>query len=159
MHKAVSWILALVLVGCGQIPRDQTSEAKSTQAVEPPPTMVVHKTETCSCCTAWVEHVRDAGFVVEVRNETDLNEVKKRLGVPFGKGSCHTAEIAGYYIEGHVPSSDIARLLAERPHAKGLVLAGMPIGSPGMEAPDGSREPYVVEIVDAAGSVAPYAMH
>ncbi len=123
------------------------------------PLVVVHKTPTCGCCTAWVDHMRQAGFPVEVRDSVDLHPVKSRLGVPPGKGSCHTAEVGGYLVEGHVPAEDVARLLDERPRARGLVLPGMPIGSPGMEAPDGRVEPYTVELVAEDGSVVPFSRH
>jgi hypothetical protein len=106
-----------------------------------------------------VDHLREAGFRVEVRNEDNLNPIKERLGVPYGKGSCHTAEIGGYVIEGHVPAEDIKRLLSEKPDAKGLVLPGMPLGSPGMEVPDGTVQPYAVELVRRDGSTVAYAGH
>ena len=79
--------------------------------------------------------------------------------MPAGKGSCHTAEIDGYLIEGHVPVADIQKLLKERPDARGLVVAAMPIGSPGMEAPDGSADSFVVELVARDGSTRPYSQY
>lgn len=79
--------------------------------------------------------------------------------MPAGRGSCHTAQVGGYFIEGHVPASDVRRLLAERPRAKGLVVAGMPKGSPGMEVPGGAVEAYTVELVAADGSTMPFAQH
>jgi hypothetical protein len=103
--------------------------------------------------------MRAAGFRVEVHDVDNLDPVKTRLGIPAGKGSCHTAEIGGYFVEGHVPAQDIKRLLAERPNAKGLVLPGMPLGSPGMEAPDGSVQPYTVELVDPQGETVAFAQH
>lgn len=123
------------------------------------PTMVVHKSEGCACCEGWVEHMRRAGFAVEVREVSNMDGVKTRVGVPSGKGSCHTAEVGGYFIEGHVPAADVKRLLAERPAGKGLVLPGMPLGSPGMEAPDGSVHPYTVELVLPSGATADFAQH
>lgn len=123
------------------------------------PLAVVHKSPTCGCCTAWVDHMRQAGFRVEVREEDDLDPIKRGLGVPAGKGSCHTAEIGGYVVEGHVPADDVKRLLREKPDAVGLVLPGMPTGSPGMEAPDGRVQPYTVELVQRDGSTTPYARH
>jgi hypothetical protein len=124
-----------------------------------PPLAVVHKSPTCGCCGLWVEHLQKAGFRVEVRNADNVNAVKERLGVPYGKGSCHTAEIGGYFVEGHVPAEDIKRLLAEKPNAKGLVLPGMPLGSPGMEVPSGEVQPYTVELVQRDGSTVAYAGH
>lgn len=123
------------------------------------PAALVHKSPTCGCCGVWVEHLRAAGFAVEVRDHDNLNPVKERLGVPYGKGSCHTAEIGGYMIEGHVPVEDIRRLLAERPAARGLVLPGMPAGSPGMEMPDGRVQAYTVELVATDGSTRAYSHH
>jgi hypothetical protein len=106
-----------------------------------------------------VDHLKEAGFQVEVRNSEDVMPVKQRLGVPYGKGSCHTAEIAGYFIEGHVPAEDIKRLLAEKPDAKGLVLPGMPMGSPGMEGPEGTARPYTVELVGRDGTTSSFSQH
>ena len=118
--------------------------------------MIVHKTPTCGCCGLWVEHMQSAGFNVEVRNADDLTRVKTQLGVPYGKGSCHTAEIDGYFIEGHVPAEDVRRLLTERPKARGLALPGMPLGSPGMEMPDGRVQPYTIELVAEDGSTSTF---
>lgn len=121
--------------------------------------MVVHKSAYCGCCELWVEHMREAGFAVEVRNVDNLNPIKQRVGVPLAKGSCHTAQVGNYFIEGHVPAEDVKRLLAEQPDAKGLVLPGMPKGSPGMEVPDGSIDAYTVELVANDGSTSPFARH
>lgn len=118
--------------------------------------MVVHKSPTCGCCGLWVEHMRGAGFSVEVVETADLATVKERLGVPSGKGSCHTAEVGGYWVEGHVPAEDVLRLLTERPKARGLALPGMPLGSPGMETPDRRVQPYTVELVAEDGSTSDY---
>src|SRR3546814_8654638 len=96
--------------------------------------------------------MREAGFTVEVRNTNNLNPVKERLGVPYGKGSCHTAEVGGYVVEGQVPADDVKRLLAQQLEAKGLVLPGMPLGSPGMEMPGGQTEPYTDELVTSGGA-------
>lgn len=102
------------------------------------PEVVVHRDPSCGCCGAWAEHLRRAGFSVTMVETGNRNTIKQRLGVPADLISCHTAEIAGYVVEGHVPASAIRRLLAERPPAAGLAVPGMPVGSPGMEggAPD-----------------------
>lgn len=136
-----------------------TLETPAVTATADLPLVVVHKSPSCGCCGLWVDHLEQAGFQVEVRNEDNLNPIKERVGVPFGKGSCHTAEVAGYFVEGHVPAEDIKRLLSEKPNAKGLVLPGMPLGSPGMEVPDGTVQPYTVEIVDQEGTIAAFAQH
>ena len=137
--------------------REATSSATPANAALPH--VVVHKTPTCGCCGSWIEHLRAAGFQVEAQDHDDLGPAKERLGVPYGKGSCHTAEVGGYLVEGHVPAADIKRLLAEKPDARGLVLPGMPIGSPGMESPDGRVQPYTVELVERDGSTRPWASH
>lgn len=123
------------------------------------PVALVHKSPTCGCCASWVEHLRKAGFTVQVDQRENLEPLKKRLGVPLGKGSCHTAEIGGLIVEGHVPAEDIKRLLADRGDARGLVLPGMPMGSPGMEVPDGRVQRYTVEKINADGSTSPFATH
>lgn len=106
------------------------------------PIITVSKDPNCGCCTGWVEHLRRDGFVATVIETTDLQAIKMRLGVPADLASCHTAEIAGYIIEGHVPAQAIRRLIAERPDALGLAVPGMPVGSPGMEG--GAPEIYDV---------------
>jgi len=85
--------------------------------------------------------------------------VKQRVGIPYGKGACHTAEVDGYFVEGHVPIDDVKRLLRERPDAKGLTVPGMPMGSPGMEVPSGQVQPYAVLLVARDGSTSVYSRH
>lgn len=123
------------------------------------PLVVVHKSPSCGCCGLWVEHMHEHGFQVEVRDVDDMGPVKERVGVPVGMGSCHTAEVAGYFIEGHVPAADVRRLLAERPDARGLAVPGMPLGSPGMEVPDGRVQPYEVVLVGSDGSTSTWSRH
>ncbi|QZO00522.1 DUF411 domain-containing protein [Chenggangzhangella methanolivorans] len=106
--------------------------------------MIVHKDPTCGCCDAWVDHVRAAGYEARVVEVAAINAVKAKLGVPPDLRSCHTAEIDGYVLEGHVPAAAIGRLLAERPKARGLAVPGMPIGSPGMEVEGRDPEAYDV---------------
>jgi len=123
------------------------------------PRVVVHKNESCGCCKLWVQHLEKAGFSVQVVDVDNLGPIKERVGVPYGKGSCHTAEVGGYFVEGHVPAADIQRLLRERPQAKGLTVPGMPAGSPGMEVPAGQVDPYEVLLVAKDGSTTVYARH
>jgi hypothetical protein len=108
------------------------------------PEVVATKDPSCGCCEAWVKHLRDEGFRVQVVN-APVSPVKVRLGVPRELASCHTAQVGGYVVEGHVPASAIKRLLAEKPTATGLAVPGMPVGSPGMEV-DG-MEPATYEVV------------
>ncbi|MDA9401644.1 MULTISPECIES: DUF411 domain-containing protein [Bradyrhizobium] len=113
------------------------------------PVIKVHKDPNCGCCSGWVQHLRDAGFTVEAEDASDLPSVRRRLGVPLDLAACHTAEVGGYIIEGHVPASAVQRLLAERPKATGLAVPGMPIGSPGMEG--GDPQPYTIVLFGPAG--------
>lgn len=118
------------------------------------PQVQVYKTPTCSCCGKWVQHLRDNGFQVAVQDVADTAVYRRKFGVPDSLMSCHTAVVEGYGIEGHVPASEIQRLLRERPKAKGLAVPGMPIGSPGMEST--RREPYSVMIFDTEGRSSVY---
>ena len=118
-------------------------------AAETLPKMTVTRDPNCGCCGSWVEHIIAAGFPVEVVQVDDVMPLKARLGVPEALISCHTAEIGGYVIEGHVPAEAIKRLLVERPQVKGIAVAGMPVGSPGMEVPGQSPQTYEVVIFSA----------
>jgi len=104
--------------------------------------VTVHKDPNCGCCSRWVQHLRWTGFTVRTIETTQLDAVKARLGVPPDLAACHTAEVAGYVVEGHVPAAALKRFLTEKPSATGLAVPGMPVGSPGMEG--GSPEPYEV---------------
>ncbi|WP_114188450.1 DUF411 domain-containing protein [Microvirga aerophila] len=115
------------------------------------PRIVVSKDPTCGCCTGWVDHLRQAGFTAEVIETPEINRVKVRLGVPQDLASCHTAEIGGYVIEGHVPADAIKRLLAEKPSGKGLAVPGMPMGSPEMEMEGMAPEAYEVVLFGPSG--------
>ncbi len=114
------------------------------------PKVVVSKDPSCGCCGGWIYHMRKAGYAVEMIDTRDMASVKKRLGVPDDLASCHTAEIGGYVVEGHVPEPAIRRLLAEAPAAIGIAVPGMPAGSPGMEAP-GVRLLYDVILFGPSG--------
>jgi hypothetical protein len=119
--------------------------------------VVVHMSPTCGCCSLWVDHLRENGFTVTTREIRDVRPVKERLGLPHGLGSCHTAEVGGYVVEGHVPAADIRRMLAERPPIAGIAVPGMPMGSPGMEG--AYNDPYDVVSFDHQGNTAVYASY
>ena len=104
--------------------------------------VTVHKDLRCGCCSIWMQHLHKNGFVTKAVDNSNVDAVKLRFGVPADLATCHTAEVAGYVIEGHVPAIAIKRLLTEKPNATGLAVAGMPVGSPGMEG--GRPEPYDV---------------
>jgi hypothetical protein len=132
--------------------------ARIAAALTPPTLVTVHKDVSCSCCEKWVSHMRASGFNVVVRDEADLDGVKDQLGVPKGVRSCHTALVGGYLVEGHVPASDVKRLLATRAKLVGLAVPGMVTGSPGMEGPGGAK-PYEVLSFDSMGRTKLYARH
>jgi len=144
---------------------ESTASRASTESSDPVPSMssplivTVYKNGNCGCCKAWVAHLRQNGFRVEAHDVDDLSPIKERLGIPSGKGSCHTAEVGGYFVEGHVPASIIRRLLTERPDAKGLTVPGMPVGSPGMESASGKVQPYDVLLVARDGSTSVFSHH
>ena len=117
------------------------------------PDIHVVKNPQCGCCTAWIKILTDKGFNVttEDRSGSLLTEFKIESGIPKDMMSCHTAKIDGYFIEGHVPASDIRRLITDRPDALGLAVPAMPYGSPGM-GPEDEREAFNVYIIDADGA-------
>jgi hypothetical protein len=140
-----------VFAACGNAdasPEGGTSDAALASATSDQslPTLVVYKAATCGCCGGWIDHMRAAGFTVDARDvstNAELMQVKIDAGVPGSMATCHTALIDGYVVEGHVPADQVKRLVTERPEAVvGIGVAGMPIGSPGMEGP--GAQPYLV---------------
>jgi hypothetical protein len=117
--------------------------------------ITVYKTPSCGCCGLWVNHLKEAGFQVVVKEVPSTAEYQKRYGVPERLRSCHTATVEEYVIEGHVPATEIQRLLKERPKAKGLTVPGMPIGSPGMEVGT-RRDKYSVILLQGDGTPSIY---
>jgi hypothetical protein len=116
----------------------------------------VYKSSTCKCCAKWVDHMRANGFTVNT-HDVGNKEARERAGISTHLGSCHTALVDGYAIEGHVPAQDVKRLLKERPRAIGLTAPGMPHGSPGME---GARsDPYDVLLINKQGDTSVYSRH
>jgi hypothetical protein len=122
--------------------------------------MEVYKSPTCGCCSKWVEHMRQHGFTARVTDLDDqaLDAVKAKHGVPRTAQSCHTALVGGFAIEGHVPASEVKRLLKEKPSVAGIAVAGMPVGSPGMEVP-GRSQAYNVITFDKKGDSRVFASY
>lgn len=150
-RKPLAAILSLAVVTMASLAVFlQTSKSEAQE-------VTVFMSPYCGCCGKWVEHLRQHGFTVEQRLVEDTASVRSREGVPAGLASCHTALVDGYVVEGHVPASDIRRLLAERPQARGLAAPGMPAGAPGME--DAGREPYEVILFDRQGTTTVFARH
>ncbi|MCK7499087.1 MAG: DUF411 domain-containing protein [Comamonadaceae bacterium] len=122
------------------------------------PPVQVWKSPTCGCCGAWVDHMRQAGFAVQVHEVADIDASRARLGMPAAYGSCHTARVGDYLLEGHVPAADVKRMLAARPVAIGLAVPGMPVGSPGMEM-GRQRDAYDVLLVERNGRARVFAKY
>jgi hypothetical protein len=147
------------LLGLCALPALAPLLANTAIAAAALPVVVVNKTPTCGCCGKWVKHLQAAGFTVEVNDLENLAPIKERVGVPYSLGSCHTAEVGGYFVEGHVPAEDVKRLLKEKPAAKGLTVPAMPAGSPGMEVPSGKVDRYDVLLVGKDGKTSVFATH
>lgn len=143
--KPIRIALALVLLSAA------TAFAQSAPKVE------VFKSASCGCCGAWVEHMRQHGFQVIAHDVVDVPAEREKLGMPDRLGSCHSAKVGGYVIEGHVPAADIRRLLKEKPKALGLAVPSMPPGSPGMEGP--RAIPYDTLLVARDGTTRVFASH
>jgi hypothetical protein len=127
------------LFALGMLPRAHAQYAK---------TMTVYMSPACGCCEEWQK--RAAGFRLEINKLGDVTPMKQKLGVPESLWSCHTATVGDYVLEGHVPASDVKRLLRERAKVKGLAVPGMVAGSPGME--QGRPQPYATLSFDQRGS-------
>ena len=123
------------------------------------PQMTVYRSASCGCCTQWGAHIASAGFRIDDHVTEDMDAVKQELGVSSQQASCHTADVEGYVIEGHVPASAIQRLLQERPNIRGLVVPGMPMGSPGMEVPGVEAEPFEVLAIAHDGTTSVFARY
>ena len=119
---------------------------------------IVHRDPSCGCCEGWIAHMQANGFELDIRDAVDLSAEKARLGVPAPLQSCHTAEIGGYVIEGHVPAEDVKRLLSDKPQGIGLAVPGMPVGAPGMEMGD-QIDPYRVLLWDGSGQARIFAVY
>jgi hypothetical protein len=121
--------------------------------------MTVYKTASCGCCGGWITLMTRAGYRPKVVVIDDVTPLNERYGVPFELSSCHLATVGSYVTVGHVPAADIARLLKERPKALGLTVPGMPLGSPGMEMPDGRKEAYNTLLLLPGGKTRIFAKH
>ena len=149
---ALAGLSAIAIAGCSRSPTSNAS-GSNVAAVARPASMTVYRDPSCGCCEAWAEIARQAGYQVSVVDRSDMPAIKTRLAVPEALVSCHTTTVSGYALEGHVPLEDVARLLADQPKGiRGLAVAGMPRGSPGMEMPDGAKDAFQVMAFDAAGN-------
>lgn len=124
------------------------------------PVIEVWKTASCGCCHDWIAHLQANGFEVTAHDvsEATKRDYRQRLGLADKFGSCHTALVSGYVLEGHVPAREIRRLLRDKPRALGLAVPGMPVGAPGMDGPvyGGRKDPYAVLLVQRDGGYTTY---
>ena len=143
---------ALLVTILGTLPAFAASPSASQQ-----PLVEVWKSPTCGCCNDWIKHLQANGFQVKAIDKGN-SAIRKELGMPLRYGSCHTAKVDGYVIEGHVPAKEIRRLLKDRPAALGLSVPEMPIGTPGMDGPEygGQVDPYNVLLVRRDGTASVY---
>lgn len=147
---AVAAATAVIASGCasddeGAAPAHDEGSTVAAEPADEELTVVVHRSETCGCCGAYEDFLEERGFTVIQEMHDSVESVKQELGVPQSEWSCHTTEIGGYVVEGHVPLLAIRKLLAEQPDIDGIALAGMPVGSPGM--PGAKTEPFVVTAI------------
>ena len=136
LRQHLMWMIAILLLCFGS----PAAAMASTAGEE----VVVFRSAYCECCEAWESHIAEAGFVVQDHVADDMDGIKDAMGVPADSASCHTARVAGYVVEGHVPAASIQRMLKERPEIKGLAAPGMPMGSPGMEVDGMVADPFSV---------------
>lgn len=142
-------LFALTLTTGAATPSSDTAPKQTT--------ITVYKDPSCGCCKNWIEHLKKHGYAVDAKDTPDMAAVKRTLGVPGALTACHTAVVNGYLIEGHVPATDIARLLKEKPKVAGLAVPGMPMGSPGMEGP--RQQHYQVLSFDKSGKTKVFASY
>ena len=143
--RITPWLAALAMLASG------ATQAQSLPRVE------VYKSPTCECCDRWIEHLKRDGFSVNAHIVDNLGEARRKLGMPEHYGSCHSAKVGAYAVEGHVPAKDIKRLLKEQPKAIGLAMPGMPAGSPGMDIPN--TPAFSTVLVLPNGTSRHYATH
>ena len=165
LKAMVLFSASAVVTACGQAEQTAATTAQReptaviTQASAPAKAEVITmlRDPNCGCCSLWGERARRAGYDVRITDSPDMASVKQQYGVPANLASCHTSLVGDYVIEGHVPLKDVERLLRERPKdIKGLAVPGMPTGAPGMESPDGTKQPYDVIAFTAGGQTRVY---
>jgi hypothetical protein len=159
MRRVLGIATALTIVtACGDADAASERAELAVTGSEQLPSILVYKTVTCGCCAGWVEHMRQAGFTVEVRDlpgNMELMQVKADAGVPADLTSCHTSLVGDYVVEGHVPADQVKRLLSEHPAHAGIAAPGMPAGSPGMDVPN--SPPYEIVAWNRDGTTSRYA--
>jgi hypothetical protein len=151
LRQHLMWMIAILLLCFGS----PAAAMASTAGEE----VVVFRSAYCECCEAWESHIAEAGFVVQDHVADDMDGIKDAMGVPADSTSCHTARVAGYVVEGHVPAASIQRMLKERPEIKGLAAPGMPMGSPGMEVGGMVADPFSVFSIANNGTMVEFDVY
>jgi hypothetical protein len=153
-------IARIALVVAGLVGGGLALAVSAQQKPATSPKVTVYKTSSCGCCRLWVDHLKANGFDVQAMDVSaaDVRGVSKAAGLPEDGTSCHTAKIGSYVVEGHVPASDIQRLLKEKPAIAGIAAPGMPMGSPGMDQ-GGAKEAYDVVAFTKDGKMSVFAKH
>ena len=157
MGKAI--VIAFALVATWSSVAAQRAPSKVEGSRARLPIVEVFKSPTCGCCSKWIGHMRQHGFTVTSTDLADVSVIKKQHQVPGAVSSCHTALVDGYVVEGHVPATDVLRLLKTRPAVAGIAVPKMPIGSPGMEVEGTKPEPYDVVSFDKQGNTKVFSSH
>ena len=145
---AVIWLLATAPISLVSAEESTPTTASDTASARE---VIMYKSPTCGCCGSWADHLRKAGFTVVENKRDDMDGIKSQYGVPDRLASCHTAIVDGYIIEGHVPATDVERLLKERPNVVGLTAPGMPMNAPGMQDEGLPARHYDVLSFNSAG--------
>ena len=121
--------------------------------------ITVYRSEFCGCCKGWISHLQDHNFDVTDITVEDMNPIKQKYQVPANAASCHTAEVNGVVIEGHVPAQDIKRLLATEHDTHLLTVPAMPSGTPGMDMPGARKDAFDVLSVSREGETEVFNTH
>lgn len=148
--KTIITILVFAVIGIVGFMVMQSGPNQETALENKGAVVTVYKSPSCGCCGVWATYMEREGYEVKTENIQDMSEIKKRLGVPYELESCHTAEVGGYVVEGHIPNEAIEKLLAEKPDIKGIGMPGMPSGSPGMPGP--KTEDFVIYEINHDGT-------
>ena len=138
----VGALLILVLFGIGYFAFPKNTPTNENEFKSNKLTAKIYKSPNCGCCLEHGNYLDGEGFDVEMNVVNDVEAVKEKHNIPYDMQSCHTTEIEGYFVEGHVPIAAINKLLTEKPDVDGISLPDMPAGSPGM--PGVKKEEFVI---------------
>lgn len=155
MKKIIITILGIAIITVVGFVTIQKTLSRDDSALSEEEHIVatIYKSPTCGCCGVYASYMKKEGYDVETKNVGDLSAIKRELGVPNDLESCHTMEVEGYVVEGHIPEEAVQKLLMEKPDIKGIGMAGMPAGSPGMPGP--KTEDFVIYEINHDGTTGP----